>query len=480
MKFAVAAAPSGDACRMIRSCLQPAYRTDEVSTGEELAQLPRRDRYELVFIDMGFVMHDKRGSGDAGYQGLMGRYRQAFPAAEIIVMGEQELIREMVMAVKGGASNYLTYPINPEEVTFITESLHESLRMESELDYHRDRLLGKDFVEFTETHSPIMEEVLSKVRSVARTKTTVFITGETGTGKGVVAKMIHTLSSRRDRQFISVHCGAIPDTLLESELFGHEKGAFTGAIRRKLGRFELASGGTIFLDEIGTITPMMQIKLLQVLQDQTIQRIGGEGMIGVDVRIIIATNEDLEKKCAEGAFRKDLYYRLNVFPIEIPPLRDRAEDIPVFIDSFLRRLNATYGKTITGVDPLVISGFDQYRWPGNIREMENIVERAYILESSPVLTPRHFPADIFTGPGRVARVPIDTSVTLSDVRERSLGFVESQYLRELLQRNRGSIKNTASEAGVGVRQLHKLMKKHGIKKEEYRPSGTSRDRKPEQ
>ena len=241
----------------------------------------------------------------------------------------------------------------------MTESINESLLLQSELDYLRDRFWQADSLEIVQTRCPGMKTVFDKIRSVAPTKSTVMLTGETGTGKGVMANLIHKHSNRSEAQFISVHCGAIPDTLLESELFGHEKGAFTGAVRRKLGKFEIAKGGTIFLDEIGTVTPSAQIKLLQILQDGTFQRVGGEETLEANVRVIAATNTDLKRMCDDGLFRKDLYYRLNVFPIEIPPLRERMEDIPHFVDVFLRKMNKFHLKAHSSRGPLRDRGLSE-------------------------------------------------------------------------------------------------------------------------
>jgi transcriptional regulator with GAF, ATPase, and Fis domain len=313
-----------------------------------------------------------------------------------------------------------------------------------------------------------MKKAYEKIRSVAPTRSTVLLMGETGTGKGELAKLIHRHSTRRDAQLISVHCGAIPDTLLESELFGHEKGAFTGAVRRRLGKFEIATGGTIFLDEIGTITPSAQIKLLQILQDQTFQRVGGEETLEANVRVISATNTDLKKMCEDGQFRKDLYYRLNVFPIEIPPLRDRPEDIPHLVEVFLKRMNKFSSKEIHDIHPHVLEAFTRYSWPGNIRELENLMERAYILETSSLLTPESFPSELLESEAPSASIAFDAQLTLTEVRHKGIEDIERRYLKEVLAKNHGKIKESASVAGVTTRQLHKLMKRYGIRKEEFR------------
>ena len=313
-----------------------------------------------------------------------------------------------------------------------------------------------------------MKEVFNKIRSVSPTKSTVLLLGETGTGKSVMAKLIHQHSNRRDTQFISVHCGAIPDTLLESELFGHEKGAFTGAVRRKLGKFEIAKGGTIFLDEIGTITPTAQIKLLQILHDGTFQRVGGEETLEADVRVIAASNVDVKQMCDEGQFRKDLYYRLNVFPIEIPPLRHRKEDIPSLSGAILKKLIQFSIKEINGIHPNVIDAFKAYDWPGNIRELENLIERGYILESSSILTQESFPNNLFDSETTRVFFPAGNSMTLSEARQRGIEEIERNYLKDVLTRNKGRISDSAAEAGISTRQVNKLMNKYGLKKEKFK------------
>lgn len=318
-----------------------------------------------------------------------------------------------------------------------------------------------------------MKSVNGKAQAVAPTNTTVLLYGETGTGKGVLAGLIHSRSNRSGHQFIQVHCGAIPDTLLESDLFGHEKGAFTGATKRRLGKFEIARGGTIFLDEIGTISSSAQVKMLQVLQDKTFLRVGGDTVINADTRIIAATNTDLKKKADEGTYRRDLYYRLNVFPIEVPPLRETKTDIPLLTDHFLNRLNALYSKNIHAVHPDVMQAFDTYDWPGNIRELENLMERSYILETSSVLSPESFPGELFAQDSPAAQIPFDMSQKLADVRRKAVENIERQYLKELLMRNKGRIAPTAKSAGISSRQLHKLMTKYQIQKKDFKRTSSS-------
>jgi DNA-binding NtrC family response regulator len=465
MKSILVASNNKQACEVVRSYFSSAYEVMVVSSKSSCLAQFRKKRYEFTFIDVELIRGSGLTNGPYDYKTGLQAFRQVFPNALIIVMSPQKMIREAVSAVKAGASDYLTYPIDHDELTYVIETLQESIRLKSELDYLRDSVWD---LEVVKTNSPVLTRVFDKVRSVAPTKTTVLLTGETGTGKGVIARIIHRQSKRRDAQFISVHCGAIPDTLLESELFGHERGAFTGADRRKLGKFEIAHGGTIFLDEIGTITPPAQIKLLQVLQDKRFQRVGGEVDIETDVRIIAATNTDLKKLSKDGLFRNDLYYRLSVFPIEIPPLRERKKDIPLFINAFLKRLNKLYAKNIEDLHPLVLEAFERYSWPGNIRELDNLIERAYILESSPMLTPESFPSELFTPDDIRAQIPFDTSLTLAQMRRRGIETLEQNYLKDLLALHRGRIQRTAEAAGISARQLHKLMKRHGLRKEDFK------------
>jgi len=262
----------------------------------------------------------------------------------------------------------------------------------------------------------------------------------------------------------------LPDTLVESELFGYEKGAFTGAAKRKLGRFDNAQKGTIFLDEINTISGTIQIKLLQVLQERVFQRVGGESPIEADVRVIAASNSDLQQLCDEGLFRKDLYYRLSVFPLEIPTLQQRFEDIPDWVNYLIEWFNKLYFKEIKDADPLVVKALQEYSWPGNIRELENVIERAYILETTATLRAENFPQELFTDINNTAEVELDISLPLAEVRRKSLDYLERQYLKEVMTKHQGRINRASETAGITTRQLHKLLSKYGIRKEEYKPA----------
>jgi len=465
MKFVLVVAREQDIVQTIRGCFGADSRVNRASDRDDALEMLGTRRYDLIFLDLEIV---QASLADKDYKTALEEFHHLQPSLEIVVMAEQGMVREAVKAVKAGASDYITYPIDPEEVRHVTETIKEAIILQSELDYLRDRFWQSDYQDLVKTKSPTMQEVFTRIRSVAPTKSTVLLIGETGTGKGLIARLIHQHSNRRDAQFISVHCGAIPDTLVESELFGHEKGAFTGAVRKKPGKFEIAKGGTIFLDEIGTITPSAQIKLLQVLQDGIFQRVGGEETIQANVRVITATNMDLEMMCQDGQFRKDLYYRLNVFPVEIPPLRERKEDIPHISQVILERLEKFNKKQIRSIHSSVMEGFMNYHWPGNVRELENVLERAYILENSSVLTEESFPAELLACRDLSAGVAVDSSLPLAEVRNRGVEEIEQRYLRELLATNRGRIKESAEVAGISTRQLHKLLNKYQIRKEEFK------------
>ncbi len=468
MKKILVLRPAPDLLPVIKDACAPGYVVESAASQAECLGAMAATNVDFVFIDIDLLADQRNHSAKNPWKEALKPFWQANPHTEIIVTTPQDRIRDAVNAVKAGAGNYLALPINSDELKYVLDSILDSKLMQSELDYLRDSFWSDESADIIRTKSAAMKEVFDKIRMVAPTNTTVLLSGEIGTGKGVLAKLIHSHSKRRPAQFISVHCGAIPDTLIESELFGHEKGAFTGAVKRKLGKFEIARGGTIFLDEIATVTPAVQIKLLQVLQDRTFQRVGGEAPIDADARIIAATNFDLKAMCEAKEFRNDLYYRLNVFPIELPPLRDRLEDIPLLVEIFLKRLNLLYSAEIVSLHPLVLEAFQEYRWPGNIRELENLVERAFILENSDTLTPESFPAELFVGLGRAPSVAMDTSLTLAETRRRSLDLIERKYLKEVLSEQNGRIGQTASMAGITPRQLHKLMKKYDLRKENFK------------
>jgi transcriptional regulator with PAS, ATPase and Fis domain len=295
-----------------------------------------------------------------------------------------------------------------------------------------------------------MQKVFEMIQTVAATSATVLITGETGTGKELVARAIHTNSSRRYNPFVAVSCGALPDTLLESELFGYEKGAFTGAERTKKGRFELAHGGTIFLDEIGDISMKTQVKLLRVLQERSFRRLGGTDLIEVDVRLITATNRDLMKDVEQSVFRSDLYYRLNVVNVHLPPLRDRKEDIRLLIAHFMNKYNVEFNKRFDRVEEAALALMMSYHWPGNVRELENVIERVIVIDNGPELKARHLP--FCDGRPAVAG------------EAQTLEEAERMHVLSMLERNDWNIAKTSRLLNIDRTTLHKKIKKFGLKK----------------
>jgi DNA-binding NtrC family response regulator len=422
-------------------------------------------RHDIIFVELDQLLTGNPPSPD---EDLLDSLNNIYPPLYVVVITPQNRIRQAIRILKKGASDYIICPINPEEIQLVSQAAREAVLKELEINYLRDQFWRSESLSVVRTENPLMQQVYQKVRSVAPSKATVLLIGETGTGKSFLARLIHQHSNRQNDQFISVHCGAIPDTLLESELFGHEKGSFTGAHRKKLGKFEIANGGTIFLDEIATLTPAAQIKLLQILQEKTFSRVGGEDTIKVDTRIIAATNADLKEMSAGGQFRKDLYYRLNVFPIELPPLRKRPEDIPRLVKHFLQKLNQEYGKQIQDAHPRTLGALKNYQWPGNIRELENLIERAFILESTSTLTPENFPDELFEGEYPTSPLTVDTTGILSEARRKVVEDFERHYLIDLFTRNKGKVKLSAEEAGITPRQLNKLMLKYNIRKEDYK------------
>ena len=465
MKTILIAVSSKEILKAVKTGLGDHFQILEALSYREALSMLDKKRPDLCFIDLLLLSEPPDNLTD---KDSLKSFLSIYPTMPVVAMAPQKQVRHAVDLVRSGALDYLTYPIDPEELKYVIERAGKSIITQSELNYLRDEFWDPEWLKTVQTNNPVMRNIYEKIRAVAPTKSTVLITGETGTGKSVIASLIHRHSHRRNVQFISVHCGAIPDTLLESELFGHEKGAFTDASRRKLGKFEIASGGTIFLDEVGTLTPAAQIKLLQVLQEGIYQRVGGEHVLKCDVRTIAASNADLKKMSEEKTFRNDLYYRLNVFPIEVPPLRERIEDIPHLAELFISKLNKYYDKGILNLHEDVLEAMVNYTWPGNIRELENLIERAYIVEETKQLTPESFPVQLFERMGSVTRISLNTSMNLANARQRAVEDFERKYLAELLFQNNGKMKKAAEAAGITSRQLNKLMSKYGIKKELYK------------
>src|SRR3954468_8521082 len=357
--------------------------------------------------------------------------------AQILMMTAHATVESAIEAMKLGTLDYLIKPFEIDELIVVVRRAldHQRLRTEhryllSERDEQFDHygIIGR---------SRTMEEVIRRAELVAQTKSTVLITGETGTGKELVARAIHDRSAQRDMPLIKVNCAAIPETLLESELFGHVRGAFTGATTTKKGKFALADGGTIFLDEIGTMSPTLQSKLLRVLQEREIEPLGSERTEKIEVRVIAATNRNLRQMVADGKFQEDLFYRLNVIPIEIPPLRERRDDIPSLVEHFVRKHAQRTGRRIDKIDEAVLAGLQQYDWPGNVRELENTIERAVVLSSGPMITSRA--VSVLGGPSQQqAGLP---SMKL----RQNIEWVERETIRRALE-SAGGVKKDAAES----------------------------------
>ena len=365
--------------------------------------------------------------------------------------GSTQIVRE---AFKLGVEDFLEKPFEVDELLTLARRAVNSLRLKTERLY----LISERDAEFNHYgivgRSRAMEEVIQRAELVAQTKSTVLITGETGTGKEMVARLIHHRSAQRDMPLIKVNCAAIPDTLLESELFGHVRGAFTGATMSKRGRFALADGGSIFLDEIGTLSPAVQSKLLRVLQEREFEPLGAERTQRVDVRVIAATNRDLKQLVSEGRFQEDLYYRLNVIPIAIPPLRERRDDIPVLIDHFVDKHRQRTGKRIDRIGDEVLDALQRYEWPGNVRELENTIERAVVLATSPVISD----ASISFLGATSAPAPGLPSLRL----HQNLEWVERETIRRSLEQAGGIKKDAAELMGISQRALSYYLAKYRI------------------
>jgi DNA-binding NtrC family response regulator len=374
---------------------------------------------------------------------------------QILMMTAHATVESAIEAMKLGALDYLQKPFEIDELLVVVNRALDHQRLSTEHRY----LISERDAEFNHYgivgRSRRMQEVINTARVVAKSKSTILITGETGTGKEMVARAIHYHSAQREMPLIKVNCAAIPETLLESELFGHIRGAFTGATTNKKGKFALADGGSIFLDEIGTMVAALQAKLLRVLQEREFEPLGSERTQKVDVRIIAATNRDLRQMVADGRFQEDLYYRLNVIPIHIPPLRERREDIAVLLDHFIAKHSQRAGKRIEGVEPGVIEALQSADWPGNVRELENTVERAVVLSQSPVIGP-----DVVRIVGIASNTPAAGLPSLN--LRQNLDWVERETVRRALASSGGVKKDAAEVMGISQRALSYYLAKHRV------------------
>ena len=363
---------------------QEGFKVTTAACGEEGIEKLSQEKFAIIVSDV-------KMPGIDGFQ-LARHVREKYPDTDVILITAFGNIKQAVEAMKLGASDYITKPFQPEAIRIVSEKLIERRRLLEEVRELRQRVHEEHNLENILSKSPKMLKVFELIRSLAETDSGVMITGETGTGKELVARAIHNLSRRKNRQFVAINCGAFPDTLLESELFGYEKGAFTGAVQSRGGKIELADGGTLFLDEIEAMAAPMQVKLLRVLQEREVERLGGNRKVRIDMRVIAATNVDLSLCLARGTLREDFYYRINVIPIQLPPLRERLEDLPLLIEHILSRHPVAMERNIRQVAPKVLDQMLTYHWPGNIRELENILERAIVKSRGDVIENVDLPA----------------------------------------------------------------------------------------
>ncbi|HLU38718.1 MAG TPA: sigma-54 dependent transcriptional regulator [Planctomycetota bacterium] len=414
--------------------------------------------------EVAVLLAETRLPGLTGLE-LLRRGRALRPELQVILLTAFGTVEDAVEAMRAGAADFKSKPFAADELALAIERALERQRLVSENQALRSALDDRLRIDNMVATDPRMQEIFKVVKTVAQARTTVLITGESGTGKTLLARAIHNLSDRRHAPFVEVNCGALPETLLESELFGHVKGAFTGAIRDRPGKFEAANGGTIFLDEIGTSSPGFQVRLLRVLQDRTLERVGDSQTIPVDVRVILATNVDLERAVREGTFREDLYYRIHVVTLEMPPLRERRADVPFLAEHFLRRFRAETGKRVHGINRAAMDLLVHYHWPGNVRQLENVIERAVVLCEGEEITPEDLPAALRTPAGAVAPDPtalVGAGEHLQPLR-KALEGPERLILTRALQLHGGNREATARALGINRSTLFNKLRKFGIK-----------------
>ncbi|HKB27338.1 MAG TPA: sigma-54 dependent transcriptional regulator [Methylomirabilota bacterium] len=426
----------------VRAILEETCDVLEAENGAEALEILRANDVDLVMLD-------QRMPGEPGID-VLPRVKAADPTTVVVVVTAVREVRTAVEALKRGAWDYLTKPFDVDDILLLSQRAFEKRALEREVLYLRSALAGSapdaaagtGFEGLVGRH-PEMVKIYQTITQIADTPTTVLVTGESGTGKELVARALHARSERRARAFVAVNVAAIPDALVESELFGHEKGAFTGAHARKLGKFELAQGGTVFLDEIGSLRLDLQTKLLRVLQEREIERLGGIRAIPVDVRVVAATNVNLRAAVRAREFREDLYYRLNVVPVHVPPLRERREDIPFLLEHFVRKTARECRRDVRGVSAGALEVLTRYDWPGNVRELENVIYRAVVLARNPVIQLQDVPLDVAI-PETGARLAEDTGPPLRD----AMGQFERQYILRVLERVGWNVSRAARDLGV--------------------------------
>lgn len=441
------------------------FHFTEASNGLEAVEKVEHTDFDLVLMDVKMPEMD-------GLEALQ-RIKVKDPSTFVVIMTAHSNLKDAVVAIREGAYDYIEKPVNPTKLTDIVKKSLDAREMVSELAMSNpifDDDIDSEFV----GRSQKMRQVFDLIFKLCKVETTVLIRGENGTGKELVAKAIHYNSPRKSGPFVAVNCGAIAESLVESEFFGHEKGAFTGASERKIGKFQFANNGTLFLDEIGELKPEMQVKLLRILQERKFVPVGGNREIKTNARIVAATNRNLEKMIQDGDFREDLFYRLNVMPIFLPPLRERTDDIPALVQTFIRKFSSRQPDSpITGISPDALQILASYRWPGNIRELENAVERAFIVENSNYIRAESLPeqirnrATVISAPARVGTH--DGVLDYEVFKEKS----EKDFIVSALKANRGKINQTVAHANIPKNTLLRKIRKYGINVKEFLESGSS-------
>jgi DNA-binding NtrC family response regulator len=417
------------------------------ASSEQAMDFLREDQFDVVISDL-------RMNGRSGLD-LLRWIRDSCPATEVIILTAYGTVEGAVEAMKLGAYDYVAKPVDRERLGLLIDKALEKQRLSRENRNLRRRLSVKEEYSNIIGNCAQIRAIFNVISEVAPTNATVLITGESGTGKELIARAIHDRSIRREHPFVSVNCGALPDTLMESELFGYEKGAFTGAVATRIGRIELASQGTLFLDEVGDMSPKTQVDLLRILQDRELRRLGGTRPITVDVRFIAATNMDLKVEIDERRFREDLYYRLNVVPVVVPPLRERREDIPLLLDSFLREFCSIYQKPPKTFASRTLELLIHYSWPGNIRELRNLVERLVLLSRTDPIGPADLPEQI-----RHAAGDDHPEITLQ--LDQPLREAEKAIIGDVLSRVTHNRTMAARLLGISLRALHYKIKRYGL------------------
>jgi len=420
------------------------YRVGAAENANKALNLMNDGPWDIILLDI-------KMPGMDGLE-LQKRLKEIDKSAAIIMVTAFAAVDSAVQALKEGAFDYITKPVDPEHLSHLVQNALRTKKLSDENWRLRQQMSELSGVDEIIGESPQMKKVMDLAKTVAQTDTTVMIRGESGTGKELIARTIHANSARKYFPIITVNCGAVPETLLESELFGHEKGAFTGAQYRRKGKFEMADGGTIFLDEIGTISQKMQVQLLRVLETKQFTRVGGNDSISSDFRVVCATNRDLEAAIAGGGFREDLYYRLNVFTVFIPPLRERRVDIPPLVNHFMKKYAASMNKTMLEVDPDAMDSLIRNRWPGNVRELENVIERAMVLAKPPAV--------------KLSDLPFQLSQSSDEegANGDSLSSMEKFHIARILDKYGWNITRTAEALDIDRVTLYSKISKYGLKK----------------